>query len=359
MRVLQIGSDRSKRGILFPGTPAFSRQISYADTFGHLDIIGFSLRSDGTVEYKERNLSVYPTNSLSKIFYGLDTLLIVRNLPKPDVISAQDPFEVGLLALLIAWVKGVPLHVQVHTDFLSHGYTQHSFMNRHRALVAGFVLRRATRIRVVSERVKNEIIARYKLKIPISVLPIFVDIILHQRQSDPMLVSAFSRFDRKLLFVGRLEPEKNASLAIRAFAQAAPERTCLIIVGDGSERAKLKALAKELNVDAGSRMVIFEDQKESLKYYPIEDLVLVTSHYEGYGLVIIEALAAGKPVISTDVGIAREVGAIIASEKDFPAALSEWFKNGPREMHLKNYPYQSEADYIQKYCVDITACVKR
>ena len=176
MRILQIGSDRSRRGILFPGTPAFERQRAYAENFDHLDVIGFSIRTDSATEQALGKLSVYPTNSFSKLFYGLDTLRIVRDLPKPDVVSVQDPFEVGLLGLLVARILRVPLHVQVHTDFLSPHYVRHSFLNRLRVAVAGFVLHRAVRVRVVSERVKDEIVERYGLKTHISVLPIFVDV---------------------------------------------------------------------------------------------------------------------------------------------------------------------------------------
>ena len=193
MRLLQIGSDRSKRGILFPRTPAFERQRSYADVFGHLDIVGFSLRSDGAAEFDQGNLSVHPTNSFSKLFYGLDALHIVRTLQKPDVISVQDPFEVGLLGLLIARRFHIPLHVQVHTDFLSPDYARLSFINRLRTVVAGFVLRRAARIRVVSERVKNEIIARYGLKTHISVLPIFVDVERFRHRGSTSILRRVSR----------------------------------------------------------------------------------------------------------------------------------------------------------------------
>ena len=363
MRVLQTGADRSKRGILFAGTPAFERQYSYAEEFGHLDIIGFSLRSDGATELAQGNLFVHPTNSFSKLFYGFDTLRIVRTLPKPDVISAQDPFEAGLLGLLISRMLHIPLHVQVHTDFLSPEYARLSIINRLRTLVAGFVLRRAARVRVVSDRVKEEIITRYGLKTHVSVLPIFVDVErFHSARLNLAEWKRFEGFTTKLLVVSRLEPEKNVALAITSFAATCPkaspwgEGACLIIIGSGGEERELKKLAQERNI---ADRVFFESAATPIDYYPIVDLVLVTSHYEGYGLVIIEALAAGKPVLSTDVGIAHVAGATIADEKDFPEALAEWFKNGPREMQLKKYPYKNFDEYVREYCEDVAACTKK
>ncbi len=354
MRILQIGSDRSKRGILYIGTRASARQRAYGEVFGHFDIIGFSLQRDGATQYSmEPDTHVYPTNSLSRIFYGLDTIRIAYRLLRPEVISTQDPFEVGLLGVLLAWMFHVPLHVQVHTDFVTPAYAEHSTLNRLRLWCAGFVLSRASRIRVVSARIKKAIEMKYHMHAPISVLPIYVDIEGYSVARVALAMEErFGGFKTRVLVVSRLESEKNVALAISSFAKA-PVDACLIIVGEGSEHVHLENLARSLDI---SSRVFFEGEKSAIEYYPLADLVLVTSHYEGYGLVIVEALASCKPVIATDVGIAREMGAIIADEQGFPRALREWFKNGPRVMQLKDYPYKNFDAYVTAYCDDICAC---
>jgi glycosyltransferase involved in cell wall biosynthesis len=357
MRVLQIGSDRSRRGILYPDSQAVMRQRAYGEKFGDLDIVGFSVRSDGCASFEMPHVHIYPTNSISKLSYGIDTMRISGMLQRPDVISAQDPFETGLLALLIARMRKIPLHVQVHTDFLSPEYARHSAINRLRVMVARYVLKRATRIRVVSERVKDEIMSRYDLLNPVSVLPIFVDVAkFRDTKANHKLLERFASFSAKLLVVSRLEPEKNVALAIKSFAASAPHDACLIIVGTGSQRAMLEKLAHEVQV---SDRVFFEGDGVPADYYPFADLLLVTSCYEGYGLVIVEALAAGKPVLSTDVGIGREMGTIITNEKEFPSALKQWFVDGPRTMHLDSYPYENFDQYADAYCADIISCITK
>lgn len=349
-RVLQIGADRSKRGILYPDTPAFERQRAYAERFGKLDIIGFSRASDGTKVYSDEHLHIVPTNSNSPLSYGLDAIRIARGLPKPSVVSAQDPFETGLTAWWIARRLRIPLHVQVHTDFLSPGYIRRP-RDRVRRLIAHFVLRRAARVRVVSERIKDSLQESFHLNTPIMVLPIFVDLEKVRRVNPAHEVTErFSKFKTKLLVVARLEPEKNIGLALEAFAKAAPKDACLIVVGDGSERSKLEILAQRSGI---ADRVFLEGERSSLEYYPLADLVLVPSRYEGYGLVIVEALAAGKPVLSTDVGVARETGAIVTSPQDFAASLKAWLENGPRTGELRAYPYKDFASYVQAYCDDI------
>lgn len=351
IRVLQIGADRSKRGILVPGSAAYARQKAYAERLGILDIIGFSLQSDPFVPTLDETLRTHPTRSVTKFLYGLDALFIATRLPWPDVVSSQDPFETGLTALVISRFVHRPLHVQVHTDFLSPEYAKLSLMNRLRVLMAGIVLRRASRVRVVSQRIKDAIISTYGLTAPITVLPIFVDIErIRAVVPESTLIERFAAYPKKLVFVGRLEAEKDPCLALRAFAKSAPADACLIVVGSGSERALVEHLARQFDI---SNRVFFEGEADAAPYYALADLVLVTSRYEGYGLVIIEALARGVPVLSTDVGIAREAGALVTSERDYGEALRSWFVDGPREASLSGYPYANFDEYVAKYCANV------
>src|SRR5205823_4466762 len=99
-----------------------------------------------------------------------------------------------------------------------------------------------------------------------------------------------------------------------------------------------------------------EGMQNAKNYYPLADIVLVPSLYEGYGLVIVEALARGIPVISTATGIAREAGAITATRERFADALEKWFADGPKKMELLNYPYQTFDQYVQLYCEDVLMC---
>lgn len=355
MRVLQISSDRSKRGVLYHGTPAFKRQEAYARQFGNLDIVGFSLKNDGAGTIEAGALRIYPTGSSSRILYGWDAFRIARKLPKPDIVSVQDPFETGLIGWWIARRFGAPLHAQVHTDFLSPEYAKLSLVNRFRIFIAGFVLRRASRVRVVSERIRLGIETRYTLRTPITVLPIFVDIEhFRWRLPDEMLATRFQQFSARVLIVSRLEPEKDVGAAVRVFGEYAPESACLIVIGNGSMRESLEKLSESLHIRG---RIFFEDAEDVASYYKLADVVLLTSKYEGYGLAIVEALAAGKPVISTDVGAARELGAIVASSfEELGERMVDWFKGGLRKALLHAYPYKNFEEYVRAYCDDVAAC---
>lgn len=322
MRVVVFSTDRN---ILKPDSNVSKRQTAYAAHFDSYEVV---------------------------LVRGCFWLRAISTARAADVISAQDPFETGLLAWIFASVFRKALHIQIHTDFYALAFVHAHFLHHFRRLIAPFVLRRASRIRVVSEAVKESIENRIAPKVPITVLPIFVDT---ARFSD-ITRTKHPQFKIAFLVVSRLEKEKNITFAIEALkaTRDAGHDAGLTIVGSGSEESKLKAHARLLGLE---RFVIFAGEADPITHYASADAVLVPSKYEGYGMVIVEALAVGIPVIATDVGIAREAGAIVSSEKDFADTVVRWIESGPRKATLAIYPYEDFDDYVSKYCDDIKATV--
>jgi glycosyltransferase involved in cell wall biosynthesis len=115
-----------------------------------------------------------------------------------------------------------------------------------------------------------------------------------------------------------------------------------VIVGDGSEKNKLK-LDDNVVLDG------WQNKETIYSYYKTADMLLVTSDYEGYGLTIIEALAAGLPVLSTDVGIAREAGVEVTNCNNIGNDIVKYIEGNPRTAELTNYPYKNKADYLDKF----------
>jgi glycosyltransferase involved in cell wall biosynthesis len=116
-----------------------------------------------------------------------------------------------------------------------------------------------------------------------------------------------NRGDLLVLSVGRLGREKNVELAIDAFARLGDERARLAIVGDGVHRASLERYAARAGV--ASRTVFARELvREALPdVYASADAFIFTSASETQGLVLVEALAAGVPVVAVDTPQTREV----------------------------------------------------
>ncbi len=130
-----------------------------------------------------------------------------------------------------------------------------------------------------------------------------------------------------LLTVGNKRPHKRFDTAIRAFALLAQERPDLdlVMVGHrGSHTASLHALAASLGVAARVQDREALSDAELAQCYANAEALLVTSQDEGFGLIALEAMAAGCPVIAVDRGPFREVigAAGLLVPYDNPAAIA-------------------------------------
>ena len=316
LRVLVIGTDRN---IFKIGSFVREKIIEYGKSFRQLHVIIFTKRFQKFKSEKiSENVWIYPTKSWTRLLYPFDAVRVANRefgkfLPKIiNVISVQDPFETGIAGWFIARKFNLPLQIQIHTDFLSSYFWKESFLNKIRVLVGKFLIKKANCIRVVSERIKNSLLKSKtfssRLQPSVTVLPIFVDI--EKIKNTPISFDVrkkYPQFSFIIMMASRLEKEKNINLAIEMMKELTYQypKIGMVIIGEGREKKKLENLAAKYNLQ---KNIIFEGwQNDLISYYKTANVFLLTSLYEGYGLTIIEALACGCPVVSSDVGIASEV----------------------------------------------------
>jgi glycosyltransferase involved in cell wall biosynthesis len=111
----------------------------------------------------------------------------------------------------------------------------------------------------------------------------------------------------RILMVGRLAPPKRPDLALRALAllrRTRPEAE-LHVVGDGTLRPEAERLAGELGL--GEAVRFLGTRADLPELLAESDCLLLASDYEGFPLVVIEAMAAAVPVVATDVGGIHEL----------------------------------------------------
>ena len=118
--------------------------------------------------------------------------------------------------------------------------------------------------------------------------------------------------------MGRLVSVKNISLQIKAMAKLVESEESKVeskkielwIVGDGLEKLNLKYQISKLKLENNVKLLGWQNNPE--KFYSQADAFLLTSDYEGWGMVAVEAASYGLPIIMTDVGCAGE---LIENEK--------------------------------------------
>jgi GalNAc-alpha-(1->4)-GalNAc-alpha-(1->3)-diNAcBac-PP-undecaprenol alpha-1,4-N-acetyl-D-galactosaminyltransferase len=108
------------------------------------------------------------------------------------------------------------------------------------------------------------------------------------------------RNGHRVIAIGRLEAQKGFDMLLKAFAQCAQKYPgwTLKIIGEGSERDRLHALAVALQI--GDRVKWERAVKEPEKELQRSDLFVLSSRYEGFPMVLLEAMACGLPVVSFD-----------------------------------------------------------
>jgi D-inositol-3-phosphate glycosyltransferase len=166
------------------------------------------------------------------------------------------------------------------------------------------------RILAPTEREKNNLVRYYGVDDEkIGVVPCGVNLDLFQPLEKQVTRKelGFDRDEIILLYVGRLEPLKGIDRLLEAMDYLRDqERLRLVIVGgDGSEAPESKALrqkAKDLGIEDKITFTGRIEQGYLPLYYSAADVLVMASHYESFGLVGLEALACGRPVVSTPVG---------------------------------------------------------
>ncbi|RLT27343.1 MAG: glycosyltransferase family 1 protein [Chloroflexi bacterium] len=142
----------------------------------------------------------------------------------------------------------------------------------------------------------------------VAVIPLGVNLELFQQgdRAAARAVLGIPANDRLVLAVGRIEPLKGFDILVRALAEMTVEHVHLALVG-GDERAsaeqeRLLAVARELGIEDRVHLVGAVPHERLRLYYQAADAVAVPSFYESFGLVAVEAMASGIPVVASRVG---------------------------------------------------------
>ena len=270
----------------------------------------------------------------------------------PDLITAQNPFEVGLAGLLLKWLLRAKLEVQIHSNICSHYWLRtHPLLNRMRQRLARLILGRADSVRTVSKLVQSYLIEQWQLDptkvayIPVPVIYDSVDADTgNDLSTDKAIATAalpFAETAPLVLFVGRLSFEKNLPALVRITQQLLAERTTveIALIGDGPGREFIvQALADEDKV----RLHLIRSLPYVLlpTYYRRADLLILPSLCEGFGRVVVESYLEETPAVVTRCGGPEDI--VIDRESGFVVEVEAIDSFIDRVQHLLDHPQQAQ-----------------
>jgi N-acetyl-alpha-D-glucosaminyl L-malate synthase BshA len=174
--------------------------------------------------------------------------------------------------------------------------------------ITRFSLRRSDGITAVSDFLKRETVDRFEVPADsIEVVPNFVDLEKYRRDIEPCHRSQFAEDHEKVVMhISNFRSVKRVTDVVRVFARIAREVPArLVFIGDGPERGHTRQVADE--EDVGDRVVYLGKQESVAEILACADLFLLPSDNEAFGLVALEAMACGVPVVGSRVGGLPEV----------------------------------------------------
>lgn len=233
---------------------------------------------------------------------------------KLDIVHSQSPFFLGLLARRVAKRLGIPHISTNHTLYTEYAhYLPMPTVDITRRLLIRWMQRfynSCDHVIAPSELTRRFLTECYQVKSPITVVPTGIP--------EPPFVLArpvavkqelgLPPDARILLYVGRLAPEKNLDLLLRAFARIAAQTndTYLTLAGSGKSLAGLESRAIALGIHRRIRFTGFLSRTKLDPLYLASELFLFPSKTETQGLAVGEALAAGLPAVVVNAGGAPE-----------------------------------------------------
>lgn len=189
--------------------------------------------------------------------------------------------------------------------------------------IAEFIVRNSDQITVFSSHIKEKLLSslppdiRVEAQGKMSIIPMGVHASSFQRKADVGYLKGKYGIPAKLtlLFMGRLVEKKGVSYLIKAMPEIVAQNrgVILIICGDGPLRRDLERLAEEAGVKGFVSFVGYVTGEKKLDYIAMSDIMIVPSivtesgDTEGLPVVIQEGMAAGKPIIASDVGGIRDI----------------------------------------------------
>ncbi|MBW4611983.1 MAG: glycosyltransferase [Desmonostoc vinosum HA7617-LM4] len=170
---------------------------------------------------------------------------------------------------------------------------------------------------------------------------------LRQQLATKIGLAADTRF---VLFAGRLHPQKDPLLLIRSFAALNKPNIHLLIAGDGELANQINSEIEQLGLSKRVTMLGVLKQEELAHLHRICSVLVLTSAFEGLPFVVLEALACGTPIVTTDSGDTAQLlfadSGVICKQR-----TPECIADGLRQvlLHPENYPSESCVRTVSPY----------
>jgi len=217
------------------------------------------------------------------------------------IINTHFAVPSGPLGFILGKIFRIPNVLSLHGGDI---YDPSKKLSPHRNAIfrktVRFLIDRADRVVAQSNNTRSNAKRFYKPKGEVQIIPLAFH---------PPEIPSISRSELKLddsdfllITVGRLIKRKSIDTILRALSQIEIEKVKLLIMGDGPEREHLTSLVEQLELKHRVTFLGYVSDFEKYKFLALSDLFILTSLHEGFGIVFLESMYCGLPIVCTNHG---------------------------------------------------------
>ncbi|MEA3453441.1 MAG: glycosyltransferase family 4 protein [Candidatus Caldatribacteriota bacterium] len=280
---------------------------------GH-EVYVFAPKVEDYVDQEKNVFRYRSVNLTTKVKYPLPIPLSFRVKKvitefNPDIVHIHHPFLLSSVAIMYGKRLGIPKILTIHTQYEQYAYYVSPVPERvtHEAIkmIISNLAYKTDCITTPSASMK-ELIEGYGIKNRIEVIPNAIHLISFKEDNELKRTEIKRKYnlkedDKIILFVGRIASEKSIDKLIKALAIIKKRnngKEKLLIVGNGPAMDELKQLTQSLKVEEDVIFTGTVSYEEIQHYYKMAYVFTIASTTETFGIVTIEALASGTPVLA-------------------------------------------------------------
>ena len=205
---------------------------------------------------------------------------------QPDLIRVHNPWHAGVIGVRAARAVGVPALLSLHTHYGARRRLERRFLLQLLRIFERYSISRADQVLCVSHYLTD-----YARKMGAKSVEV-----IYNRVYTEQFGNGHPKKNKRplILSVGRLDPPKDQACLVRSIQGLDVD---LQLVGDGVNRPKLEKLVGQLGLEERVNFAGAVPHGNIQEYYARADLFAIATHYEGFCIPVLEAMAAGLPIV--------------------------------------------------------------
>ena len=284
-----------------------------------------------------------------------------------DLVHIQTPFIAHHLGVKLARLLSIPCVESYHTFFEEYLFHYVPFVPKAvmRALARGFTRKQCNAVDslIVPSTAMRDVLERYGVTTKMKIIPTGMELDKLKSCNGPAFRQQYNIPEQRptLVHIGRVAHEKNIDFLFQMLTQlrkSTPE-ILLVIAGEGPALKHLRKLAVKLGIAENVLFVGYLSRADTLlDCYCAGDVFVFASRTETQGLVLLEAMALGVPVVSTAVMGTKDIleprrGALVAQED--PALFAENVRRLLENEFLRNRLSKEAREYVREWSAPVMA----